>query len=87
MIIFLEGAETSAQIGSPLKYELKKQYLFLLPGSGVEKLLALHTKPVISNVIIDTMLLLPVMFVIISIVIIIIMFLLSDFLFNKIELK
>lgn len=62
ILIFLQGAVTSAQISSPLKYEIKKQYLFLLPGSAAEKLLALHTKHIINSVITDTMMLLPIMF-------------------------
>ncbi|WP_160674097.1 putative ABC exporter domain-containing protein [Clostridium sp. C8-1-8] len=61
ILIFLQGAVTSAQISSPLKYELKKQYLFLLPGSAAEKLLALHTKQIVNSVKTDTLMLLPLM--------------------------
>ncbi|GKX65252.1 putative ABC exporter domain-containing protein [Inconstantimicrobium mannanitabidum] len=62
ILVFLQGAISSAQISSPLKYEIKKQYLFLLPGSAAAKLLALHVKPIINNVITDTLMLLPIVF-------------------------
>jgi hypothetical protein len=62
ILIFLQGAVTASQISSPLKYEIKKQYLFLLPGSAAEKLLALHIKQIINSVITDTVMLLPIMF-------------------------
>lgn len=62
VFVFLQGAVCASKISSPLKYEIKKQYIFLLPGSAAEKLLAIHVKPMINNLITDTLMLLPLLF-------------------------
>lgn len=62
VLIFLQGAVGASKISSPLKYEIKKQYIFLLPGSAAKKLLAIHVKPMINNLLTDTLMLLPLLF-------------------------
>jgi len=62
VLIFLQGAVGASKISSPLKYEIKKQYIFLLPGSAARKILAIHIKPMINNILIDTLLILPLLF-------------------------
>lgn len=62
VLIFLQGAVGASKISSPLKYEIKKQYIFLLPGSAARKLLAIHVKPMINNLLTDTLMILPLLF-------------------------
>lgn len=62
VLIFLQGAVGASKISSPLKYEIKKQYIFLLPGSAAKKLLAIHVRPMINNLLTDTLMLLPLLF-------------------------
>lgn len=62
VLIFLQGAVGASKISSPLKYEIKKQYIFLLPGSAARKLLSINVRPMINNLITDTLMLLPLLF-------------------------
>ncbi|WP_234122940.1 putative ABC exporter domain-containing protein [Clostridium hydrogenum] len=62
VLIFLQGAVVASKISSPLKYEIKKQYIFLLPGSAAKKLLAINVRPMINNLITDTLMIIPLLF-------------------------